>query len=207
MRKGQTTSLIYFTIILFVIGIIVNYLPITIEGKSLTEYMAEILGLNTQDVVFPNFIWWVLLPLISSTAMILALMNFVTRWLITDKNLNLFIAVTWAFIAILTPARYVVWGLLSFLGAWGIGVWAFIFVFGTIFLSRKFYKHPEKFIMLNVQQKIADLTQKEAELLKKHTELVEKGDMMKAAQIKTEMDNIRREIKYLQELRAKMATE
>jgi len=208
MKKGQASSLVIFTIVLFIAGMIVNYLPITIEGKTLPQHMAEILGLNTQDVVFPNFIWWVLVPLIGSTAMILALLNFVTGWMVTDKNLNLFIALAWAFIAILTPARYIVWGLFGFLGAWGIGVWAFIFVFGTILLVRAFYRQPEKFLVRSVTGDIVQLTREldkaRRELLKAQT--AKNVDKEKVAMLKKRVQDLEWALKEQKELERAFAS-
>ncbi|MEM5882752.1 MAG: hypothetical protein QXQ77_00730 [Candidatus Aenigmatarchaeota archaeon] len=207
MKKGQTSSLVVFTVILFVIGLIVNYVPFTFEGgKSLADYVAEILGINVTDVYFPNFIWWFLLPLVSTTAIILALMNFVTGWIITDKNLNLVIAFTWALIAILTPARYVVWGIFAFLGIWGIAVYGFIFIFGTYILARAFKRAPEKFMTLDIEAKRAQLSKRLTELIEEHSKAMNSGDTARASELARKIDSIKHEIEYLDRLSKEIAT-
>ncbi|MEM5882751.1 MAG: hypothetical protein QXQ77_00725 [Candidatus Aenigmatarchaeota archaeon] len=201
MRKGQTSSLVVFSIIIFIIGLVVNYLPVTLEGgKTLPQAMAETLGLNPSDMLLPNFIFWVFVPLVGSTAMILALLNIITGWMITDKNLNLVIAFTWALVAILTPARYVVWGLFAIFGAWGIAVYGFIFIFGSFLLGRAFYRKPEKFLMRSISGDITKLT---LELDKARRELLkaqQKGQTEKVAILKKRVKDLEWALKEQKEL-------
>jgi hypothetical protein len=206
MAKGQTRTLIFFAIFLFVIGLIVNYVPIYWEGKSLTAYLSDITGLPEQDLFFPSFIWMFMLPLIGSTAMVLAIINMATGWFVADKNLNLVIALSWMGVIMATPLRYLIWGIFTSLGIYAIGVWGFFFIFGSFVMARKFYKAPEKYLMLSSTKNIANLTAEYNRLLVEHKAAMDAHNYKKAAEIRRKMEDIQAELKFIERKQRELAT-
>ncbi|MEM7818931.1 MAG: hypothetical protein QW403_02190 [Candidatus Aenigmatarchaeota archaeon] len=206
MGKGQTRTLVYLAIILFVIGAAVNFVPIYWEGKSLVQYLSDITGLPAEDLFFPNFIWMFMLPLIGSTAMVLAIINMATGWFVTDKNLNLLIALSWVGVLMATPLRWFIWGMFGILGMYSIIVWTVIFIVGSAFLTRRFLREPEKFLVLTTTKSVAELTQKLQQLLIEHQKAVQARQWKKAADLKSQIDAIQAELQFIERKQREMAT-
>ncbi|MEM5794291.1 MAG: hypothetical protein QXS48_01400 [Candidatus Aenigmatarchaeota archaeon] len=206
MGKGQTRTLVYLAIILFVIGAAVNFVPIYWEGKSLVQYLSDITGLPAEDLFFPNFIWMFMLPLIGSTAMVLAIINMATGWFVTDKNLNLLIALSWVGVLMATPLRWFIWGMFGILGMYSIIVWTVIFIVGSAVMTKRFLKKPEKFLVLTTTKSVAELTQKLQQLLIEHQKAVQARQWKKAADLKSQIDAIQAELQFIERKQREMAT-
>lgn len=206
MGKGQTRTLIYLTIILFVIGAAVNFIPIYWEGKSLVQYLSDITGLPAEDLFFPNFIWMFMLPLIGSTAMVLAIINMATGWFITDKNLNLIIALSWVGVIMATPLRWFIWGMFGALGMYSIIIWTVLFVVGSGIMAKKFLKEPEKYLALTTTKSVAELTQKLQQLLAEHQKAVQARQWKRAAELKSQIDAIQAELQFIERKQREIAT-
>lgn len=182
MSKGQTQTLIIITIFIFAVGAIVNFVPIAVGNQTGIDFLSNITGLPKDDLFFPNFIWMFLVPLLGSTAMVLTVINYVTGFMTTDRNLNIIIALSWMGVVFATPARYVIWGLFLLLGIYGVGIYAFIFAISAYFLARHVRRHPLSFMVGQTEKNIGDLTKESIRLGQEYIKVFPK-DKRKAAEI------------------------
>lgn len=206
MKKGQASTLVFLTVVLFVIGVIVNYAPIYWKGKSLVKYLSDITGLPEDELYLPRFLWMFILPIMGSTAMVLAIINMATGWFVTDKNLNLIIALSWIGVMMATPLRASIWAIFVGLGFYSIIIWATLFVIGSYIITIKFYKTPEKYLGIITAKDVGKLTAKYNKLLKDWEDAMNARDYTKAAEIRRKMEDVHAQIKFIEAEQRKIAT-